>query len=226
MSVRRPVLVFDMDGVLVDVSDSYRESIQQTVEHFTGRRPVREEIQDWKNRGGWNDDWRLSRAIIESYGTPIGLDDVTRVFQRLFLGENGDGLIHRERWIAREGLLERLGERRQLALFTGRPKEDARITLDRFARNLTFDPIVGMHEIVHHKPAPDGLLLIAEQTSGAELCYVGDTVDDARSAQAAGVRFIGISDPGKPRHEEVNQLLRECGAAAVLDDINQLESVL
>lgn len=224
--MRRPLLVFDMDGVLVDVSESYRESIQQTVDHFTGRRPAREEIQDWKNRGGWNDDWRLSRAIIESYGRSIGLEEVTSVFQRLFLGENGDGLIHRERWIAREGLLERLSERMQLALFTGRPKEDARITLDRFAGKLSFDPIVGMHDVVCHKPAPDGLLLIAEHAPGAPLCYVGDTVDDARSAQAAGVRFIGISDPGKPRHQEVTQLLLACGAAAVLDDINQLESVL
>ena len=33
-----PVLVFDMDGVLVDVTESYREAIAQTVEHFTGAR--------------------------------------------------------------------------------------------------------------------------------------------------------------------------------------------
>ena len=56
------ILVFDMDGVLVDVSESYRETIQRTVEHFTGKRATRESIQDWKNRGGWNDDWALSTA--------------------------------------------------------------------------------------------------------------------------------------------------------------------
>ena len=33
----RTILVFDMDGVLVDVSESYRETIARTVEHFTGR---------------------------------------------------------------------------------------------------------------------------------------------------------------------------------------------
>ena len=36
--MKTPVLVFDMDGVLVDVTDSYREAIAQTVEHFTGFR--------------------------------------------------------------------------------------------------------------------------------------------------------------------------------------------
>ncbi len=34
----RRLIVFDMDGVLVDVSESYRETIVRTVEHFTGRR--------------------------------------------------------------------------------------------------------------------------------------------------------------------------------------------
>jgi HAD superfamily phosphatase len=32
----KPLLVFDMDGVLVDVTESYRETIAQTVERFTG----------------------------------------------------------------------------------------------------------------------------------------------------------------------------------------------
>ena len=32
----RPILVFDMDGVLVDVTESYRETIARTVAHFTG----------------------------------------------------------------------------------------------------------------------------------------------------------------------------------------------
>ncbi len=31
------VIVFDMDGVLVEVSDSYRESIRETVRHFSGQ---------------------------------------------------------------------------------------------------------------------------------------------------------------------------------------------
>ena len=34
--MNQPLIVFDMDGVLVDVTESYRESIAQTVKHFTG----------------------------------------------------------------------------------------------------------------------------------------------------------------------------------------------
>ena len=112
------MLVFDMDGVLVDVSESYRETIQQTVAHFTGARVTREAIQDWKNRGGWNDDWALSTAMIRAAGVDADYDAVVKHFQTIFHGNGSDGLIMRERWIAHAGLLERLSERFQLALFT------------------------------------------------------------------------------------------------------------
>ena len=37
MTALTQMLVFDMDGVLVDVTESYRETVVKTVEHFTGR---------------------------------------------------------------------------------------------------------------------------------------------------------------------------------------------
>ena len=75
----RPVVVFDMDGVLVDVADSYRETICRTVEHFTGRPITRELIQDYKNRGGWNNDWALSQKILaDSFAGVHGRADEQR----------------------------------------------------------------------------------------------------------------------------------------------------
>jgi HAD superfamily phosphatase len=242
------LLVFDMDGVLVDVSESYRETIQQTVEHFTGKRITREAIQTWKNRGGWNDDWALSTAMIRAEGLEADYDAVVRHFQSIFHGNGSDGLIMRERWIARPGLLERLSARFQLAVFTGRLRWEAELTLRRFASDLRFDPIVGSGDVPNHKPAPDGLLhirkLMSKQmpdiskqmpggagfslrgTSVPPLWYVGDTIDDARSAKAAGVPFIGIASPTSERRDELVSLLQAEGAKAVLEDINQLEAVL
>lgn len=222
----QPILIFDMDGVLVDVSESYRETIQRTVEHFTGNRVTREDIQDWKNRGGWNDDWALSTAMIRAAGVEADYDDVVRHFQSLFHGDGTNGLILRERWIAREGLLERLSERFRLAVFTGRPRWEAELTLRRFAPELPFAPIVGAGDVPNHKPAPDGLLHIGKLAPGAELWYVGDTVDDARSAKAAGLPFIGIAARASAWRDELAALLRAEGARAVLDDINQLEEAL
>src|SRR2546423_4776315 len=220
------ILVFDMDGVLVDVSESYRETIQRTVEHFTGKRITREAIQEWKNRGGWNDDWALSTAMIRAAGRDADYKAVVDHFQSIFHGNGSDGLILRERWIAGAGLLERLSQRFELAVFTGRLRWEAELTLKRFAPGLRFQPIVGAGDVPNHKPEPDGLLHIGKLAPGAALWYVGDTVDDARSAKAAGVPFIGIAAPGNTRYDELVSLLKAEDARAVLDDINQLEEAL
>ncbi len=222
----KPLLIFDMDGVLVDVTESYRETICRTVEHFTGAPLAHETLQDYKNQGGWNDDWQLSHHVITSRGVDVPFADVVDYFQGIFLGNGADGLILRERWIARPGLLERLEAACRLAVFTGRPCAEARLTLDRFAPHLSFSPIVGMESVERHKPHPEGLIQIVDTAPCARAWYVGDSVDDARCASDAGVSFIGIAAPANPRCRELAEALRAEDALAVLDDINGLEAVL
>ena len=217
-------LVFDMDGVLVDVSESYRATIVETVRHFTGRIIEREAIQQYKNQGGWNNDWLLSQKIIlDIAGLDIPYATVVDVFQSYFFGPNNDGLVMRERWLPQNGLLDRLRRAHALSIFTGRLRDEAQFTLTRFVPELQWSMIVGDDDVKTPKPAPEGLLKIAAAHSGSTLTYLGDTVDDARSARAAGVRFIGVAHP---RHEGLPDLLRAEGAAAVIQDINEIEEVL
>ena len=223
----QPILVFDMDGVLVDVTESYRETIASTVEHYTGTRITPDLIQDFKNQGGWNDDWRLSHHIITGVGIDVPFEEMKTHFQTIFLGCNGTaGMIMREKWVARSGVLEELSQQFQLAVFTGRPREEAAITLRRFGGGLAFDPIVAMEDVENHKPAPDGLLRIARENPGAKLFYVGDSVDDARSARAAKVPFIGVAAPSNPSYLDLVFLFQEEQSYAIVDDINFLDEVL
>src|SRR5258708_33639721 len=80
----QPILIFDMDGVLVDVSESYRETIQCTVQHFTGERISRDFIQEIKNKGGWNDDWRLCHHLINGAGKSVEYQTIVDHFQSIF----------------------------------------------------------------------------------------------------------------------------------------------
>lgn len=221
----KPLLVFDMDGVLVDVTESYRETIAQTVAHFTGTRISHEGIQELKNQGGWNDDWKLSHHIVKEAGIDADFETVKAHFQHLFRGNGGPNLMQREKWIARPGTLEKLGETFRFAVFTGRPKEEARMTLDRFAPEITFDPIVGMYDVQNRKPHPEGLLGILEDNCNCQVFYIGDTVDDARAAKAAKVPFIGIAGPENPLYIDLVFLFQEEGSYAIVDDINYLAEV-
>jgi HAD superfamily phosphatase len=221
------VLVFDMDGVLVDVSESYRETIVRTVQIFTGQAVSRELIQEYKNRGGWNNDWALSqRLIADVAGIYVPYETVVRRFQELFLGPGNDGLILRERWIPSNGLLHALSEMHALCIFTGRVRKEAQITLGRFVPDLRWSMVVGDDDVQNSKPAPDGLYTIAAGHEGSRLTYFGDTVDDARSARAAGVRFIGVAHANHPNRSELVQILSSEGAEVVLEDINQIQQVL
>jgi HAD superfamily phosphatase len=225
--MNKPLLIFDMDGVLVDVTESYRETIARTAEHFTGARPTHERIQEVKNAGGWNDDWKLSRHLVREAGIDVAFEDVVTRFQSLFLGNGSDedGLMLREQWVAKPGALEKLNEQFRFAIFTGRPKVEAEMTLSRFAPGLIFDPVIGMDEVTDHKPAPEGLLKILQANSDCQVFYVGDSVDDARCAKAARVPFIGIAAPSNPLYLDLVFLFQAENAYAIVDDINYLDEV-
>jgi HAD superfamily phosphatase len=212
--MKKDLLVFDMDGVLVDVSESYRAAIQATVKHFTGDEPTRDEIQQWKNRGGFNDDWHLSHQMIHARGGSTTHPHVVDYFQHIFHGDGSNGLILRERWLAADGLFERLSKTHTLAVFTGRLRWEAKLTLDRFT-TIHFDPIVGADDVTRTKPDPEGLLKICSTVDYGKCWYIGDTIDDARAAHAAGVPFIGVG------HGNLGE-----GAVAVLEDINSLEAAI
>jgi HAD superfamily phosphatase len=226
-SIEAPdVIVFDMDGVLVEVSESYREAIRETVRHYTGELVSHDLIQDFKNAGGWNNDWLLSHRLISDRGKHVDYAEVVEYFNRVFLGENGDGLIRREKWMSGSDFFERLARRAALAIFTGRAKYEADATLQRYAKSVSFEPIITDESVARPKPAPDGLELIKLHYPKKRLWYLGDTVDDARSARDAQVPFIGVSMKTNPRHAEITKTLFDNGAFAVIDDVNQLEPLL
>ena len=148
----------------------------------------------------------------------VRYDDVVDYFNHLFLGE---GLIHRERWLPRNGLLEELGERFDLAIFTGRTQLEAGVTLEREKYCGRFF-VIAADDVDNPRPHPEGLLKIASTFPGKQMLYVGDTVDDARSARAANVPFIGIAGPETPKRAELVELLQAEGAIRVLENINEI----
>ena len=220
------VIVFDVDGVLVEVTASYRETIRATVHFFTGDDVSNDVIQEYKNAGGWNNDWDLSRRFILDRGKEVDYRTVVDRFNRIFLGENGDGLINREEWIPRPGFLESLSGQATLAIFTGRLRYELEPTLGRFARHISFQPAITADDVEQPKPAPDGLHMIQRAYPGRRIWYLGDTVDDARSAASARVPFVGVSAISAPRHQELTDKLAALGAIAVISDVNQLPGLI
>ncbi|MFB6300354.1 MAG: TIGR01548 family HAD-type hydrolase [Halobacteriales archaeon] len=60
--MRVDAVVLDIDGVLIDVSDSYRRAIVETVDRLYGESINDATIQALKNAGGFNNDWIVTDA--------------------------------------------------------------------------------------------------------------------------------------------------------------------
>ncbi|MDR5656618.1 TIGR01548 family HAD-type hydrolase [Halodesulfurarchaeum sp. HSR-GB] len=85
-------VVLDIDGVLVDVSNSYRRAIVRSVELLVGETIPRTAVQSFKDAGGFNNDWVLSDAVaLFVLARDRGLDQNVTQFTE-HVAEQGGGL--------------------------------------------------------------------------------------------------------------------------------------
>ena len=229
MRDKKTAIVFDMDGVLVDPERSYRQTVVETVAHFEpaeARRITLGQIEDYKNEGGYNNDWLLTQRILRDRGVDVEYATIIDRFNHIFFGQNHDGLILQEQWLVEDGLLERLSARHHLAVFTGRLGFEAALTLRRFAPEIDFRPCVCSDHLANPKPAPDGLFAIKEAMPDTQLIYIGDTVDDARPSRLAQVPFIGVAKMNHLRRAGLIELFKAESAAAIIENVNEIEPAI
>jgi len=215
-----PLLIFDIDGVLVDVSKSYRVAIKKTAEYFTEARISFEEIQKYKDKGGLNNDWDLTESIIKDNGKSIDKKKIIKKFQSYY-----DSLIKNEKWLLDKIILQLLSKRYTLAILTGRPRKEAYSVLKKNKITDYFDIIVTMEDIAKQKPFPDGLLKILNQYPNSDAYYFGDSIDDMKAAISANIKSIGVLPP-QDKSSQLQNILIKTGAKIVIKNINESMEVL
>ena len=221
-------ILLDMDGVLVDVSGSFRRAIAETVEHFSGAPPAPGAVQAKKDQGGFNNDWVLSHTLVREAGVDAPFEAVKEHFRGLYRGRDYDGLIATEPPSVQTSTLAALADLAPLALVTGRPEADAAWTLRHNGWDRLVPVVVGMDQQGERgKPDPYGLVLALDALGAApeHAVFAGDTVDDMRAAVAAGCDGIGIVPPGHDVEAHRRTLL-DAGAVAVLSSPDDLPAFL
>lgn len=165
----KPMIVFDIDGVVRDVSGSYRRAIADTVEHFTlgAYRPTSVDIDQLKSEGIWNNDWEASQELIYRYKenqTPreqlqLDYNTIVAFFQSRYRGpdpQNWTGYICNEPLLLQPSYLEEL----TLAgiawgFFSGATRASATYVLEK--RLGLKSPVLIAMEDAPSKPDPTGL---------------------------------------------------------------------
>ena len=241
----RDLLVFDLDGVVFDVRNSYRIAIERTYTHFTGKKLEAGEIQAAKNLGGLNCDWDLTKHLLDASNVKVSLEEVIEVFQSHFFNPDlaiqppqsgcscahtprrSCGLIDEEKLLLKESTLKKLVQTHDLCVFTGRPVAEAFYSLKKYDILKYFNLVVGKEDLPadKQKPCPDGLNLLKEKCTYNKIYYFGDTSDDMKCAKSANTIPIGVLPPQDKSVELMANMLAQ-GAKKILKDINEIRKVI
>ncbi|MDO8625028.1 MAG: HAD-IA family hydrolase [Candidatus Diapherotrites archaeon] len=222
----KPLVVLDLDGVVFDVSGSYREAIRETVESFSGQPISLAEIARVKNESGLNNDWKVTEAILRQREYAIPYGEIVNQFQQAYLGNGFDGLIRKDKLLVRRTAMDWLATNCVLCVLTGRPRQEALFSLERFRLREFFRKVVCQEDCApREKPDPFGLTQIKQNYPENEGYYAGDTVSDIQCAKRAGFVPIGVLPP-QDQSDELASRLRAAGAWRIVSNINVLPEIL
>jgi pyrophosphatase PpaX len=182
--VRFPVVLFDLDGTVVDSGSIILASMRHATREVLGREF--EDAELMQAVGGPGLEAQLAAF------SPDRVDELVRVYR----AHNEPLHSELEACVGMEGVLVRLrAEGRRLGVVTAKRRSTVELAFARVPLGHLFETIVGGDETERHKPDPEPLLLAASRMGAdpSETAYVGDSPFDVRAAKAAGMHAIAVS---------------------------------
>ncbi|HLN65540.1 MAG TPA: pyrophosphatase PpaX [Symbiobacteriaceae bacterium] len=187
------VVLFDLDGTLIDTNDLIVKSFQYTLREKLGLELTAKEI--YRNFG------EPLMTSMERYAPGRGLE--LTEFYRVFNQANHDALV-----VAFEGVRAALETMKaagvKLAVVTSKYRAMALRGLRVCGLDDLFDVIVGMDETDKHKPEPEPIYLALERLGekpGAHVLMVGDSRFDLQCGANAGVKTAVVGWTVQDREE-------------------------
>ncbi len=226
------LILFDIDGVIRSVENSYRLSLKKTVYKFSGWEPSFIDIDQAKNEGIWNNDWDLSLEFIKRHINKENLnleipsrEKIIRCFEEFYFGgdPNKDskywsGFITNEALLVDKKFFDLLQSNGIIWGFvSGAESASAKFVLEK-RLGLKSPPLISMGD-APDKPNPKGFINLSKKLLGNKLGssnipigYVGDTIADINTVVNAkkeipSQKFISIGIA--PPHLHLNSRLKE-----------------
>lgn len=205
-----PVVLFDLDGTLIDSLELLVGAMQHAFDAWSGPRPS---VEEWVATIGRPLVWQFGQYAT----TPEDVQHLVGAY-RVFQNAHHDRLTRPFAGIP--ALVERLStEGHLLGVVTSKGDRLANRSIAHVGLAPFFPVVVGADRTTKHKPDPDPISFALRElgVEPTQAVYVGDSPFDMMSANAAGVTSIGVTwgasapEPlrrGEPRHlvSTVNEL--------------------
>lgn len=192
--MRFPVLLFDLDGTVVDSGEIILASMRHATRTVLGREIPTEDLL--AAIGGP----RLER-VMHAFD-PTHAEELVRTYRQ----HNEE--LHAELRCCRgmDDVLVRLhGEGRRLGLVTAKLHRTVKLAFQALPLREVFDVVVCGDDTERHKPDPEPILLALERLGAParETAFVGDSPYDVAAARAAGVYAVAVGWGGMHSDERL-----------------------
>src|SRR6266404_1739178 len=181
---RFPVVLFDLDGTVVDSGSIILASMRHATREVLGQEYADEELMQAVGGPG-----------LEAQLAVFGPDDVEELV-RVYRAHNEPLHDRLEAFAGMEEVLLRLhAEGRRLGVVTAKRRSTVDLAFARVPLAHLFETVVGGDETEKHKPDPEPLLLAAGRlgVDPTTAAYVGDSPFDIRAAKAAGMYAVAVT---------------------------------
>ncbi|MDX6472984.1 MAG: pyrophosphatase PpaX [Gaiellaceae bacterium] len=182
--IRFPVVLFDLDGTVVDSGAIILASMRHAMREVLGTEHSDEELM--KAVGGPGLEAQMAAFA------PDRIEELVTVYR----AHNEPLHDELEPCAGIEEVLVRLHEEgRLLGVVTAKLWSTVELAFAKVPLAHLFETVVGGDETTLHKPDPEPLLLAAKRMGAdpAETAYVGDSPFDVAAAKAAGMFAIAVT---------------------------------